>query len=159
MQRQWTAEQDARGREMWAAGKSSTFIALVLGDGITRKAVLGRARRGPWPRSDALREELRLEYARSAAVQGADKRRLERTGKLIGPRLVPDHKPAKRRFPGAQVPLLLAREGQCRYFVSERPDWVVCGEPVVMGSSWCSKHMAKCFTQTARQREAVKHGK
>lgn len=156
----WTADKDERGRAMWAAGKSSTLIALTLGDGITHKAVLGRAKRQGWPRSDAMRAELKIEYARSAAARGVEKRRLERTGKLIGPRPVPARKPVERRFPGAQVPLLLAREGQCRYFMIERPDWVVCGEPVVpAGSSWCGEHRAKCFTPTARQREAVKHEK
>lgn len=159
MQRQWTADQDMRGRAMWTAGKSSTLIALTLGDGITRKAVIGRAKRQKWPRSDAMRAELKIEYARAAAERGVEKRRLARTGKLIGPRLVPDQKPIERRFPGAQVPLLLARDGQCRYFMSEQPDWIVCGDPVVLGSSWCGKHRAKCFTPTARQRETVKHEK
>ena len=41
----WTAEKVEALRELWTAGHSGQVIAQLLGDGITRNAVIGKAHR------------------------------------------------------------------------------------------------------------------
>lgn len=128
----WTADMDAIARERWERGETGPDIAKVLGI-TSMNAVKCRALRQGWGRRQADGTLLRA----------------TRAPRLASPEIVPEPEPEVFRY--GPVPLLSARLTQCRYFLSERPDWVVCGEQTARGSSWCPKHVKLCFNHNGRR--------
>ena len=145
----WSPELDATVRDLWVAGASGSQIAAKLGL-VSRSAVISRAWRMGWQRPGLLPRKVQ--------------------GRRPKPRPLPRIRPEPKRkpepdwharlepaWPATALPILEAGFGQCRFPLSERPDWLVCGQPTMYCSSWCEHHYAICF-QSRLQRRGLNRG-
>ncbi len=150
----WTSEMDALGSEMMSAGRSPREIGAALG-GLSRNSILGRAHRQGWARPDSDAQRRRAASAQRAARAKWERIRTARALALNGHRIVPRLASTIRTPIVADeqppTPLMNAHDRQCRYFLSERPDWIVCGALTVDGKRWCQKHYEVCFTKFVRR--------
>lgn len=165
----WTADEIETARKMWARGESLTRIGICLGK--TRNAIGGlmNRRRDIFPmRGPARHSPTRQGAARIAAPVRhrpspviVAKKALAVKKQVAGPDLspvdfqtIPDDvafSPKNSLFaPRNPVPFLLVRDSQCKWPLwgkDEKPgaDSLCCGEPALVGSSWCRHHMARCI--------------
>jgi GcrA cell cycle regulator len=152
----WTDDLVTDLRAMWAVGHSARTIADALGNGFTRCAVLGKARRlnlaerKQGPTADE-RHRNKLE---AAARRNAAKR--DRRGSPRMARIPPDL-PAEPLPPPLldapeplRIPFLAMREGQCRDVCGHDGRLALfCGHPTVAGTSWCTWHARVNFRRGA----------
>lgn len=52
----------------------------------------------------------------------------------------------------ASLPLLEARDGHCRYLLTDGPEFRVCAQPVLRGS-WCSNHFGRVYNLPKEKRD------
>jgi len=136
----WTDEKVERMTTLWLEGLSAATIALKLGDGVTRSAVLGKILRLVVRRPAAFRPR------RSAPPATGRRTRLERPSASQGPRPVPS---AEAESPLAT--LLSVRRGCCRWPYGDPGggDMPVCGRAVSRGS-YCASHAAVSYQDRRR---------
>ena len=128
----WTDEQLSILNEEWPKGMSAKAIAIMIGDGITRSAVLGKAhrlglkhpkRRGDKPRTTPFRAQ----------------RRASRPPTYIPPKLEP--------VVSITYTTILddLRNGQCRFTASDHSPFLFCDAEAELGYSWCMFHKRIVF--------------
>jgi len=137
----WTEAEEATIRTMWAAGAFCTDIAAALGNGKTRNAISGKARR------------LKLPYRRETNKDGRRVRakgepfRARRISVLTGLSAlgvaVSDDRwansPVWSALPGTKpVSLLDLATGMCKWPIGEKPT-LFCGQPATDGV-YCRHH-------------------
>lgn len=139
----WSQERTAQLCQLWSEGLSAAQIAKRLGGGISRCAVIGRARRlglpgrpnnQPRPRPNGYtRKQCRR---RKAKVFGAAAP--ARAEFLV----TPSGMPAPLNINFANLKL-----NQCRYPNGEGSDMKFCGHPQRHGSSYCQSHHSVCWVR------------
>lgn len=125
----WTDQRVTLLRKLWAEGYVAHFIAVQLGGGLTKNAVIGKA--------------LRI---------GLEKRR---TGAPVSPESERAHVPRPVRpqidrvwRPFLGIALLDLEREHCRYPKDKgqgRAEFVFCGQPIQAGSSYCGHHHGICY--------------
>lgn len=120
-------------KDMWAEKRSAAFIADKIGQGLSRSAVLGKARR------------LKLAVRRSGGQKATRPR-------LLGRRTAPQPElPSDGVDVTRLVGIMELRDGMCRWIDGE-PKGVhgYCGKPTVDGTSWCKEHEKRVFYKPER---------
>lgn len=161
----WSEDRVQRLVDLWTAGVSASQIAVKLGEGISRSAVLGKVRRLELPARRTVVQSYSRPGPKSGWSDGRRQREAQRRGtvqRAISPRpaRVRIHTPPEvapvevDRSSDAWVPLpetapvsLVARKigSQCAWPVGDGrvPGMVVCGCPVQDGRSYCPTHVAR----------------
>lgn len=158
----------ARARALWDAGVSAREIALRIGDGTTKSAIVGYAHRHGWPTRPSpigrRRGEVRDAAARAPEkphrAQGLPPTR--RTPEKLEPPPMPsgarpEGAAAPRRADGLRpappppVELPLPHHRQCQWPLSGGMPWRFCDAPTVGGTAWCEAHRALCYHRSPRQ--------
>jgi hypothetical protein len=132
----WSAEDDARVKELIGAGKSFNEVAITLGK--TRNAIAGRAQRlglcNPTPR-----------------LHAPKKARLH-------PLAVNSNTPKSSNAPAPEIPvtdgefLFDLRINQCRWPVGERNGaQTFCGAECKPGRAWCDGHHLRAYQPRIRK--------
>jgi GcrA cell cycle regulator len=134
----WTDERVALLKQLWGEGKTAAEIAKVLGDGITRNAVIGKAHR------------LKLSSRLSPIQQKTVKKPKAETAALRVPR------PAIKlpEFKGKGVKLVDLKEKMCRWPVGDPQDenFSFCGCDAVPGLPYCPEHARIAYQIPTRPR-------
>lgn len=143
----WTPDLMDLLRKYWAEGKSASTIARLLGNGITRNAVIGKAsrlglaRRAPSPVNRAPRGP-RIGKP-SLAVAASN-------GSIPPPlRLVLSEPPSDKR---CTIFDLSAKT--CRWPIGhpKEPDFCFCGHAPREGSPYCEYHARRAYQTVAERR-------
>lgn len=125
----WTDERIELLKKLWADGYIAHFIAIQLGGGITKNAVVGKALR------------LGLEKRKPGSVtQHTPGRPTPYT-----PRPVRESDTAWHPFLG--IALVDLEPAHCRYPKGDS-NFLFCGQPKRSGSSYCSHHHTVCCART-----------
>lgn len=160
----WPAERTAALRRLWGEGHSASKIAAVLGDGVSRAAVLGKVHRLKL----ASRKE-RVGYAAKVKVKAKKSHgnkgqpkaaairhrvamrkpkalRFGAVHKPVAPRTISYTSGVWAALPGTTpVPLLDLGAHQCRWPLGDPREagFGFCGCPVQDGSRYCPEHYAR----------------
>lgn len=136
----WTSEINSRLTELWASGLRAALIAQELGDGFTKNAVIGKARR------------LNLPPRPNGRIPGQPsqkrKPRVTRSYPFRAPpqlRLVVDNT-RDEDIPIAQRKSFVELTADaCRWMVGDpQGEHFYCGGETA-GGSWCPSHHKACF--------------
>jgi len=134
----WTDERVTLLKQLWGEGKTAAEIAKVLGDGITRNAVIGKAHR------------LKLSSRVSPIQQNTVKKPKAEAAALRIPR------PAIKlpEFKGKGVKLVDLKEKMCRWPVGDPQDenFSFCGCDAVPGLPYCPEHARVAYQIQTRSR-------
>lgn len=134
----WTDERVTLLKQLWGEGKTAAEIAKVLGDGITRNAVIGKAHR------------LKLSSRLSPIQQNTSKKTKVEP---IAPRLV---KPAVRlpEFRGKGVKMVDLGAQSCRWPNGDPQEetFSFCGCEAVAGLPYCPEHARVAYQVPTRAR-------
>lgn len=138
----WTAEMDA----LLIANrptKSSAAIAKLLGNGVTRKAVIGRAWRLKLP---LLRQKKGPDVKQKMqAKQDGPRSR----GTRIEPKV---HLPPPEPVPSLNLSIFDLEPNSCRFPTGgEGIETMFCGQPVA-GKTYCAGHQAIAYTRPGSER-------
>jgi hypothetical protein len=137
----WTAEADAELTRLWADGWPTRAIGLELG--VSKNSICGRrdrldlpARPSPIP-------------AAAAAPKAAKPTNFHPARAVVAlPVVVAAPKPQPP--PPQPATVFRARQaGGCQWLEDEPNLLLWCGEPTVLGTSWCRSHHARCYRQVA----------
>ncbi len=135
----WTDERVTLLKQLWGEGKTAAEIAKVLGDGITRNAVIGKAHR------------LKLSSRLSPIQQNTSKKPVK--GEVTMPRFV---KPAVRlpEFKGMGVKMIDLGARGCRWPSGDprEENFSFCGCDSLAGFPYCAHHAAVAFQVPGRSR-------
>lgn len=142
----WSEERNARLSQLAADGLSGAQIARALGEGLSRQAVIGRARRmGIQLHGNKGRHQ-------AAGVRGATKRLRDRSKPHLRPRsgpvvIIEPPLPSDCH----PVTLMDRTPQQCTWVIGDTkgPETMQCGAPRVGEGSWCLYHRALGFTSAA----------
>lgn len=162
----WTAERTELLKSLFAGKLSCQMIAVELGEGITRNAVIGKINRmglrGPEKRQPTVCKPARTSAGRTR------KSRTTEPGKPLTlfwrahdkPPLIPeDEQPVVVDFvPPNPVRLVDAGEFICRWPLGEpSSEMLVCGEPTrdQLGCPYCSIHAARAYVSSAPRKPWV----
>lgn len=159
----WTAELEDQLRELWATGDSASKIAAIMGGGLTRNSIIGKAnrlklakRRTAAPRSYLARPR-RTRAARTSSEHSISVKlghakksgaaSLEEALARVKPKPIvgsvwealPDTTP---------ISLLMATDETCRWPIGDplQPGFGYCGCAVDAGSVYCLSHRARGTT-------------
>lgn len=152
---EWNPEQLAELRSLWAKGWTAKRIGDKLG--ITRNAVVGKARRlglegrVPSVHPRPIQKQVRIVHAAgitkaNEARRAAKKRKRHNDGNIRQPTL-PSSLAAARRFTDMKeprslnVPLVELTEGSCRWPNDKfESPFLFCGNAAAFGSPYCGFH-------------------
>lgn len=132
--RQWSEDDLATLKTMWAAGYPARQIAGAIGK--TRNAIIGKAGRLGLESRKKQKRRVDPHLVPKVAVARARRRVIA----------TPVNRPAdQQKNPPVGVSILDVGYGQCRAVIGTSNDpnrlAIMCGEPVFGGSSWCKKHL------------------
>jgi len=134
----WTDERVALLKQLWGEGKTAAEIAKVLGDGITRNAVIGKAHR------------LKLSSRLSPIQQNTVKKPKSDSAP---PRLA---KPMVRlpEFKGREVKMIELDSRSCRWPNGDpqEENFSFCGMEAVAGLPYCDEHCRAAYQVPTRTR-------
>ena len=134
----WTDERVTLLKQLWGEGKTAAEIAKVLGDGITRNAVIGKAHR------------LKLSSRLSPIQQNTSKKT---KAEPTAPRLV---KPAVRlpEFRGKGIKMVDLDSRSCRWPNGDpqEENFNFCGCEAVPGLPYCPEHSRVAYQVPTRAR-------
>ncbi len=134
----WTDERVNLLKQLWGEGKTAAEIAKVLGDGITRNAVIGKAHR------------LKLSSRLSPIQQNTSKK--PKT-EIQAPRLA---KPMAKlpEFKGKSLNLVDLEANMCRWPNGDpqSEEFSFCGHGTVAGLPYCDTHCRAAYQVPTRAR-------
>ncbi len=134
----WTDERVNLLKQLWGEGKTAAEIAKVLGDGITRNAVIGKAHR------------LKLSSRLSPIQQNTSKK--PKT-EAQAPRLA---KPMVKlpEFKGKSLNLVDLEANMCRWPNGDpqSEEFSFCGHTTVAGLPYCDTHCRAAYQVPTRAR-------
>jgi GcrA cell cycle regulator len=179
----WTAARVALLRRRWTEGASAGAIAMELGRGISRSAVLGKVYRLKLPRPDAGSRSApaRQGWSKSASEQGGPPRPVAESGEKSALRRAfqalgiepPDSEPDLRHLRagthtafGVPCGFLELGDLTCRWPVGTpgHPDFVFCGAMAFQHHPYCLPHCLIAYRREggercrAPDRESLKPG-
>jgi GcrA cell cycle regulator len=149
----WTDERVALLKKMWGEGKSAAEIAKVLGGGLTRNAVIGKAHRlklsnrvSPIQQNNKKVSEPTLVRNVSAAPVAA-----EPVKKVV---LVKDKTPSAPRKGSGGIAMVNLRDRMCRWPEGDpkEPGFSFCGDECVAGLPYCDHHAKMAYQAPSRSR-------
>lgn len=132
----WTDERVNTLRELWGNGKSASEIAKILGGGISRNAVIGKAHRlnlSGRPSPIKRKPTSVAERPRPAPVMAPKP-------KVVAPE-------PETTAPAGGATILSLTERMCRWPIGDprTPQFRFCGCAVAPGETYCSKHAAVAY--------------
>lgn len=139
----WTDDRVNILKQLWGEGKTAAEIAKVLGDGVTRNAVIGKAHR------------LKLS-SRASPIQ-QNKKSTRTASSSDRPKM---RKPAVIKninFKGKEVPLMELGPKDCRWpngDPRDKENFSFCGHEAVDGVPYCEEH-AKIAYQLVSRSKAI----
>jgi GcrA cell cycle regulator len=168
----WTEERIAKLKQGWEGGMTATQIAELLGEGVTRNAVIGKAHRlglesRPSP-VKAAAEDSTPRAAPPAPVKAAEPPAppAARAEPVVEPPPVapapmvakPAAKPAKGGKQ-ARTTLLDLNEKVCKWPIGHpgEPDFHFCGKPSQPGFPYCGEHCLVAYQAQMPRRDRPKH--
>lgn len=138
----WTDERVTLLKKLWGEGKSAAEIAKMLGGGLTRNAVIGKAHR------------LKLSN-RISPIQQNNKKPVAPVAKVVEERkvAVAVAKPPLKKANGG-VKMVNLRERQCRWPHGDPKDadFHLCGDEIVPGLPYCPDHAKVAYQAPSRSR-------
>jgi len=170
----WTDERVEQLRQHWTEGKSASQIAILLGHGLTRNAVIGKVHRlglagrakstssaAPRPRAQPQQQAHRAAAPRPThvaqrAVRGA-------TALALAPLTEAEAEPAA--YESVVLPMSLRvtivelKEAMCRWPLGDpaSPDFRYCGSPTAVGP-YCAHHGRLAYQPAQdRRRDRDRH--
>ncbi len=148
----WTPKRVADVELLWRGGLSAGQIAIALGGGVTRNAVIGKIHRlglkrraDTRPAAPVARRPAKVTPARTPEPVHAP------------PAEIPAPPPAEHRT--GPVSLLELRDGECRYPIGDpgTPSFGFCGSRVhEAGASYCAKHHRLCVSDVVNVRRLAR---
>jgi GcrA cell cycle regulator len=135
----WTDERVGLLRQLWGEGKTAAEIAKVLGNGITRNAVIGKAHR------------LKLSSRLSPIQQNPSPKKAK--SEPAQPRLIRTVA-ARPEFKGNCVSMIDLKERMCRWPSGDPQEegFSFCGCDSVPGLPYCPEHCHVAYQVPARTR-------
>jgi GcrA cell cycle regulator len=178
----WTDERIALLKQYWEEGRSASQIAELLGEGLSRNAVIGKAHRlglasRPSPlktgeakaESKAPRAEPKaaapkpaparpVPAAPAAAPAQAEAPQRPAPAPVAEPVAIEPASVAARSAPrpkGGRVPLLDLNDRICKWPIGhpDEPDFHFCGKPVNPGFPYCSEHCLVAYQAQMPRRD------
>jgi GcrA cell cycle regulator len=138
----WTDERVALLKKLWGEGKSAAEIAKMLGGGLTRNAVIGKAHR------------LKLSN-RISPIQQNNKKAVAPAAKAAEEKKTPPAIIAKtvKKSTGG-VKMVNLKERQCRWPHGDPKDadFHLCGDEIVPGLPYCTDHAKMAYQVPSRSR-------
>jgi GcrA cell cycle regulator len=144
----WTDERVDQLKSLWTEGLSASQIARVLGEGITRNAVIGKVHR--------------LGLAGRASPSRVDRPRLPSAPRLYRAREpelpVVEEEPLKLED-GSFIGVLTINDRMCRWPIGDPSgeEFHFCGRNPKSGSPYCEAHARKAYQphQVRRDRQRL----
>ncbi len=139
----WTDERVTLLKQLWGEGKTAAEIAKVLGDGVTRNAVIGKAHRLKLSgRASPIQQN-----KKTKATQTREKSVLQDNSK--GASFAAEKAP---RSGGVKMADL--KDRMCRWPIGDPRDknFVFCGEEAMPGLPYCEEHAKLAYQTTTRSR-------
>lgn len=135
----WTDERVTLLKQLWGEGKTAAEIAKVLGDGITRNAVIGKAHR------------LKLSSRLSPIQQNNTSKKVK--AEPAAPRIVKSSVKLPE-FKGKQLKMVDLKERMCRWPSGDPQDetFSFCGCDSVPGLPYCPEHARLAYQVATRTR-------
>ena len=148
----WMTERNlARGRQLWDDGVTATRIAGAIGDGCTKSALLGKARRLGWPPRPSPFGPHKGEVV-PRLPDKPHRRPQEGEVRRASPKTLPAPRAACDPLPLAAPTLAF---GRCQWPNGERPDWRWCEAPTEGGGPYCPTHRRQAYERTPHRGDAV----
>lgn len=155
----WTDQHLALLKERFEAGDSATQIAVRLGDGFSRNAVIGKLHRLNLKRGKVVAVQS-VKKTPGPAWEGRARQKpslarvrstITTSDEVVEPLVVPQPELVEPTGGGVPLHALDGLFRMCRWIV--RPDAerkggdLYCGHRTVPGTSWCSWHKSLVFTK------------
>ena len=145
----WTDERVDQLRSLWTEGLSASQIARVLGQGITRNAVIGKVHR--------------LGLAGRAAPTRVDRPRLPSAPRVHHMRVREPEPPVIEEEPlklddGTFVGVLAINDRMCRWPIGDPSgdEFHFCGRKPKSGSPYCEAHARKAYQPQSLRRDKTR---
>lgn len=162
----WSDDRCDRLRELWASGASCRQIAIELGGGVTRNAVIGKVRRMDLPQRLHVSSKTNVRYGKKQARPTPSKPKKGTFMPGLGLPVLPEAEPGDMEALKGNAwaalsnstprPLLaVAKDNGCRWPIGEDRPYLFCGEPIHKGS-YCAAHAAVAFRPIERKVRAPK---
>lgn len=147
-------ENVARLKALWAAGRSCSEIAAIIGN-TTRNAVIGKVNRLGLSGRKVFRKKGQKNGRRRLTSIGIN--RLTLKNRILAARLkAEEHRAALESLSGKNAPEDAGRKtfaeiepGDCRYIPFEPTGKCFCALPVMIGSSYCLQHHLRTTVPTS----------
>lgn len=147
----WTDERVMLLKKLWIEGKTAAEIAKLIGGGVTRNAVIGKAHRLKLSgRISPIQENARPEAGVARAVAAPRKSPKSTVSKVSNREIIaPVHIPPveENYCYGAGVQLVELKESMCRWPIGDPKEdgFKFCGGPSEEGLPYCSHHCRVAF--------------
>jgi len=170
----WTDERIALLKKMWKEGKSAAEIAKMLGKGVTRNAVIGKAHRmglsgrpSPIKKPAAPKKEPAAKKERAAPAAPAAPVARGKKAAVTPPaanakasaqlsKEVEELKTIQKDIvpPGGGVALIDLTERMCKWPIGDPrdADFTFCGRGIRVGTPYCPDHAAMAYQTSSRSR-------
>ena len=154
----WTDERVMLLKRLWIEGKTAAEIAKMIGGGVTRNAVIGKAHRLKLSgRISPIQENARTDTAIGRVVSTPRKSQKSTVSKVSNREIIaPVHIPAveENYCFGDGVSLVELKERMCRWPIGDPQDadFKFCGCNAVSGLPYCVDHARMAFQVGKRSR-------
>lgn len=154
----WTDDRIELLRKSWESGMTASQIAEMLGEGISRNAVIGKAHRlglqsrpSPVKNGEPHAEEAAPAPAAAAPAAPAP----ARTDPAAAARAAPARKAARAAARPARTTLLELSEKVCKWPIGHpgEPDFHFCGKPSNPSFPYCAEHCAVAYQAQLPRRD------
>ncbi len=154
----WTDERVMLLKKLWVEGKTAAEIAKLIGGGVTRNAVIGKAHRLKLSgRISPIQENNRTETAVGRVVSAPRKSQKSTVSKvsvrdIIAPIYVP---PVEENYCfGNGVSLVELKERMCRWPIGDPQEdgFKFCGGPSEEGLPYCGHHCRVAYQSNTKSK-------
>ena len=152
----WTDERIKRLKQLWDEGYSGTYIAIELG-APSRNSCIGKIHRlGLQKREYGHRGPDNRRVPRPSIAMPADQRKILNGIKRALKEKIVKPLPEQRIEKPATVSFMELGHGKCKYIPGiPTYDAMCCGDPVIVGSSYCQFHSEICHTTIPHRNRAA----